>query len=778
MPARDDAFQKAMSEGHSAAWDQQWDKAAAAYRKALDAIPGHPKALSSLGLALYELQDFPEALRAYEKASQAAPSDPVPLEKIAQLSERLGMIPDAIRSSMKAAELYIKNQDSEKALENWVRVTQLDDAHITARSYLAMVHERLGHAPQAATEYLAVASYLQRSGNAAKAAEMVARAVHLLPGSPEVRQAEAMMKSGQLLPKPMRSQGGTAALRVAQVKQHAPTPVASPTSEVDPIIEASKQAIARLAEVLFDLTDDSDSSAASPRRGMLAIVDGSGTGELKQSNQAIALLHIGQAIDAQSKNQDAQAVTELEKALEGGFTDPALHFELGYLCTKTAQPEKALSSLQTAVKHEDYAFASRLLLAQLHHQAGRLNEASVEYLEALKIADSLVVLPSQSVEIGQLYEPIIEAQVHQEDQVKLEQLCDNIQQLLHRNNWREALAQAREQLPKSEEGTPPMPLAEIMTQAQSGQVIEAVARVRQLARAGHFRSAMDEAFESFKVAPSYLPLHTLVGDLLIEDGRTQDAIAKYTVVAQAYSVRGEAAQAVNLLKRIVQVAPMDLTVRSRLIEQLIAYGQVDEAIGEYLDLADIYYHLAELDMARKTYTTALRLAQQGGANRAWSVKLLQRMADIDMQHLDWRQALRVFEQLRTLEPDDVSTRKNLIDLNLRLNQVPQASDELENALVHLDAAGRRGEVTAFLEEMVAESPQQPLLRRALAEEYRRADRAEDAVAQLDALGETLLNAGDREGASQAIEAIIALNPPNQANYRKLLERIKLGTEPL
>ena len=308
-------------------------------------------------------------------------------------------------------------------------------------------------------------------------------------------------------------------------------------------------------------------------------------------------------------------------------------------------------------------------------------------------------------------------------------------------------------------------LAEILTQAQSGQVIDAVGKVRQLARAGHLRSAMDEAFESFKFAPTYLPLHTLVGDLLIQEGRTQDAITKYTVVAQAYSVRGEAAQAVSLLRRIVQVAPMDLSARSRLIDQLAAHGQVDEAIGEYLDLADIYYRLAELDMARKTYTTALRLAQQGGANRAWSVKLLQRMADIDMQHLDWRQALRVFEQLRTLEPDDISVRKNLIELNLRLNQQPQAIAELENLVTHLDGAGRRAEAIPFLEELVNENPQQAILRRALAEEYRQAKRIPEAVAQLDTLGESLLNAGDRDGAIQAIEAIIAMNPPNQAKYQ-------------
>jgi tetratricopeptide (TPR) repeat protein len=249
---------------------------------------------------------------------------------------------------------------------------------------------------------------------------------------------------------------------------------------------------------------------------------------------------------------------------------------------------------------------------------------------------------------------------------------------------------------------------------------------------------MDEAFDSLKYAPSYLPLHSLIGDLLIQEGRTQDAITKYGVVAQAYSVRGEAAQAVTFLRRIVQVSPMDLAARTRLIEQLAARGSVDEAIGEYLDLADLYYRLAELDMARTTYTTALRLAQQGGANRAWSVKLLHRMADIDMQHLDWRQAVRVYEQIRTIQPDDMPVRKDLIQLNLRLNQPQQAAVELEGFVTFLQGAGRRNEVIPFLEELVKEEPKKVILRSALAEEYRLTGRLPDAVAQLDALGDLLL----------------------------------------
>jgi cytochrome c-type biogenesis protein CcmH/NrfG len=58
MTINQDAFQKAMNLGHSAAWDQMWDQAARYYRQALDLMPDNPKALTSLGLALFEMQFF------------------------------------------------------------------------------------------------------------------------------------------------------------------------------------------------------------------------------------------------------------------------------------------------------------------------------------------------------------------------------------------------------------------------------------------------------------------------------------------------------------------------------------------------------------------------------------------------------------------------------------------------------------------------------------------------------------------------------------------------
>lgn len=768
MPEREDVFQKAMNEGHSAAWDQDWKKAAAEYRKALQEIPDHPKALNSLGLALYQLGEVEEALRIYQHLAQFSPDDPFTWEKIAQLSERLGEINTAVEASMKAAEAFFNQRDVQKAIENWSRVTTLNPEHVLAHSRLAVVHERLGQKQPAVTEYLAIASILQRAGKADKAQEIVTKAQQLLPQSSEAKQAQSLLKTGQLLPKPLQPKGGTAPLSMAKVKQ-LQEPKTRTDSGLDPIAEARQKSLTKLAEMLFDYSDESPS--AQERRGLSAIVRGTGQISLEQAEQTKVVLHLGQAIDAQTKNQDVVAADELDRALEAGFDHAALYFDLGYLRSTGDRLESAIRNLAHAVKHKDYALGSRLLLGDILFKRGQVKDAALEYLEALMLADSITVPPEQSDDIRQLYEPLIEAQQNQKDESTNSNICKNIRNLLLRTDWRDEIYKTREQTHKDDDGTAPAPLAEVLLEAQSSSVIESINLIHQLARAGSLRSAMDEAFDAIQHAPTYLPLHSLMGELLIQEGRSQDAITKFSVVAHSYGVRGEVGQATKLLRRVIQLSPMDLSARNRLIDQLVARGQVDEAINEYLELAELYYRLAELDMARKTYTQALRVVQQTNADHSWNIHILQRMADIDMQRLDWKQALRVYEQIRTLRPDDSGIRKQLVELYARMGQEQQATSELESFLTYLDTNGKNNDALLFLEDLVKEHEDQPLFHRALAEQLHRMGRTEEAVSQLDTLGEALLQSGKNKEAAAVITQILLMNPPNAQGYRDLLTQI-------
>jgi tetratricopeptide (TPR) repeat protein len=775
---REDTFRQAMNQGHSAAWDQRWDKAEIYYRKALEAVPDQPRTLTSLGLALFEQSKFEEAHKYYKRAAEISPDDPLPVEKSAEIFERIGKLKSAAEKSMRAADLYLKIKDADKAIENWTRVVRVLPEYLVAHQRLALVYERLGRIQQAITEYLAVSALLQHSGKLNEAINNVNHALELNPNSPEAQQALSMLQGKRLLPKPMRQRGSTGPLRMARVREMEPQKDAESVVEgesPDPISEARQKALTALAGLLFDVSEDTDEE--DPKEQEMNVLRRMVTGSLVSPgpDRTKIALHLGQAIDLQTRGQIQQAAEELTRTVNSGFEHPAVYFNLGLLLTQVGDRESAQRFLGRSVKHTDFGLAARILIGEYLQEKDRLNNAVEEYLEALKIADASVVPIEQADELRQLYEPLIEANSQEEDTEKLATLCNNISDLLLRPNWRLHLQQARNQLPSSN-GGPLTPLAEILTEAKSSRVVEVLARINQLARQGYYRSAMEEAYAVLDHAPTYLPLHVQMGELLLRQERSSEAIAKLTMVAQTYSARGEANRATEFYRRIVNISPMDLATRTRLIDQLTERGAIDQALEEYLQLADVYYRLAELDMARSTHERALRLAQQSNVDRSWSVRILHHMADIDLQRLDWRHAVRVYEQLRTLEPEDEKARMKLMDLCMRLGQENKALNELDNYLSYLGGQAKEQQALDFLEKVVQTNQEYVFARRRLAEVYQQAARTEDAIAQWDKIGELMMAAGNKEGAAKAVKSILALNPPNAEKYHKFLQKLGGGSK--
>lgn len=769
MPGQIDVFQEAMNQGHSAAWDQMWDKAIEYYRKALEASPHNPKALTSLGLAFYELQKFKEALACYQLAARSSPQDPLPLGKVAELNEVVGNLTQASKVYLMAGDLYAKNRDINKAVESWTRVIRLNPEHLVARSRLAMIYERLGRQQAAVNEYLAISSLLQHAGEVQKAIQTINHSLQIMPGNNEATQALALVKTGQLLPKPSRVKGATGPLLMTKVRLSEQERSERQTPEkLDPIESARQKSLAGLAGMLFE--QEIVPEQLGGRRGLHSIMEGIGIAAPKQVDQTKILLHLSQAIDLQASGKGTQAIGELERVIEAGLESSAVYYNLGLLLIDAGSLDAAVRNLQRSAKDPEYSFPVHLLLAKVYHELGRLQEAAIAYLEALRIADAEVVLDSQADELHQLYDPLIEAQSKENDPETQERLCVSIKELLVRANWREQLESARKELPQ--EAGIPMPLAEILIESKGTRVVESITAVNTYAREGHHRAAMEEAFYALQSSPTYLPLHSLIGEMLLQQNRFQDAIEKFTIVAQAYSARGEAGRATEMFHRIIELAPMDLNVRTRLIDQLVLTGNMDMAIDESIKLSEVYYSLADMVAARKTYTQALRLAQQPGIDKQVKVKILRRMADIDLQSIDWRQAVRVFEQIRILQPDDEEVRENLIDLNIRLGHTDQAMAEIDNYIAFLWNNGQHDQATQFLEKMVEKKPQQPLLYRRLAEVYRLSNRPAEAISQLDTAGDLLMDAGDKNGAIEIVMAILALDPPNASEYQQLLTQLR------
>ncbi len=771
MSDSQEAFQQAMNQGHSAAWDQQWQRAAEFYRLALESISDHPAALTSLGLALYEQAQYSQALDCYRRAARVSPNDPVPVERMARIYEHQGQMAEAVQAGLQAAELQLKAQDVQKAVDNWLGVLNLQPENLLARTRLGLVYDRTGRKADAVAEYLAAASIIQRSGDAAKAMQLAGYAQQIMPENMDTRRAVSMLKSGQMLPRPGKPKTGSLAAQPAAAAPSEAMRLPEPDIEsMDPISEARQDAMTQLAGLLFDQVDDSAPQPAAGR-GISALARGLGGINDDASKRTRILLHLSQAIDSLSHGQGAQAAAELERAQEAGFGHPAAQFLIGMLSNNNDRL-KALRSLQEAVKHPSFSLASNLLIGQNYEAQGQMREASNAFLAALRLADVQSVPEGQREELDQLYEPLIENNTRQLDETGWKNIIQTISGQLLRPDWRSFLLVARQQLPGAAAGGAIVPLAEMLLESRGSQVVELLSRVRALTAQNKYRTAMEEAFYALQFAPTYLPLHVQIGELLLAEGHIQAAVSKFLGVAQLYNLRGEAGQAIRLLSRVMQMAPLDITVRTALIDLLIAQGRIDEAMQQYSDLGDFYYQMSDLDRARGAYLSAIKIPQAGQASRAQCVRILQKAADIDLQRLDLRGARGVYEQIRAFQPDDPATRAQLVSLSIRLGQDDVALAEVDGYVGLMESQNGRARAIAFLQGLVNDRPERLDLRKRLADLFVRAGQTEKAVEQLDAIADGLLVIKNKTGALAILESIIALNPPNASDYRAAMAQLK------
>ena len=252
-------YKQMMNQGHSAAWDQEWQKAANFYRQALEEFPESMQAMVNYASACYSLSDFETSLTYYTKVLQRTPDDILVLEKVAQIFENQGRHKAGAEASLRAAELHYKNGDLRKALENWSRTIRLEPGNMRARSRLAMLFERQNRLPQAVSQYIIIASLLQHQGEKDRAIEIVHHALKLLPKNQEAVQALNLLHANQLLPMPEArplkhdlsgDRDGQAAQLVA--------PRSGESGEDDPLNSAERKALADLASMLFEQEDEGE----------------------------------------------------------------------------------------------------------------------------------------------------------------------------------------------------------------------------------------------------------------------------------------------------------------------------------------------------------------------------------------------------------------------------------------------------------------------------------------------------------------------------------------
>jgi tetratricopeptide (TPR) repeat protein len=189
-------------------------------------------------------------------------------------------------------------------------------------------------------------------------------------------------------------------------------------------------------------------------------------------------------------------------------------------------------------------------------------------------------------------------------------------------------------------------------------------------------------------------------------------------------------------------------------------------------LGGAYSNLAEMQKAREAYLEAFQLIPNSSPDKNWRSLLLQKIADIDMQRLDWKRALAAYKEISDINPEDESVSLTLIDLYYKVGQPEEALAQLDNLLIRLVRNGQVKKVILILEEMVEQRPLDTGLVDRLSRLYVHQGRSQEAIAILDRVGEAQLDAGQTSNAAVTINHILQLDPPNAASYRLLLQRLQ------
>jgi predicted Zn-dependent protease len=95
-------------------------------------------------------------------------------------------------------------------------------------------------------------------------------------------------------------------------------------------------------------------------------------------------------------------------------------------------------------------------------------------------------------------------------------------------------------------------------------------------------------------------------------------------------------------------------------------------------------------------------------------------------------------------------------------------------LSYLESNRLQSRAIDFLEGQVNERSNMIELHQRLAEQYRLAGRIENAVTELDRIGDMFMDQGNQTATIAVIQTILSLNPPNAEEYSRVLEKLQSG----
>ncbi len=297
-----------------------------------------------------------------------------------------------------------------------------------------------------------------------------------------------------------------------------------------------------------------------------------------------------------------------------------------------------------------------------------------------------------------------------------------------------------------------------------------------------------------KLDPSTLGPYLNLAELYAKQGLMMEAKGQYQIVVEEYIKRGKMRDAGEVLRRMADIDPADLKVRSKLADLYTREGNTTRAIEEHVAIAEELSrkgHLAEalqvlekglkidgrslrlrLEVARvhlvqKNFERAAQALEEAAQQAPTDTQVLSRLGEAYLGARKIAEAERVFQRLLEIDPEDAEARMQMGRVHIQQRQFDRALDQFLPIVERYTARREGDRAAALLQEIVQHEPAHVKTLVKLAEVYRLLQKDSQVVAAYSQLTEAYRQQGLLAQAAAVLETLVAMEPDNGQHREKL-----------
>ena len=296
-----------------------------------------------------------------------------------------------------------------------------------------------------------------------------------------------------------------------------------------------------------------------------------------------------------------------------------------------------------------------------------------------------------------------------------------------------------------------------------------------------------------------------LGELQVMQGLLMEAKAQYQALVELYTKSGHKRQATEVFKKLAEIDPSDLKVRYKFAEFLERDGRIEEAVAEYVGIADEFINkglvaeaiqimekglridstsrllrtkLAQAAILQGHHDKAIQLLEEVRGQYPRDLELLSRLGEAYMGAGKSAEAESAFGRLAELEPDNAEHASKLAELAISQGSFDQALEIIGPAVDKLVASREGEKAAAYLQKILSRDPHHIKTLLKLVEMQTVLKQDPGRVAAYDKLCEAYSKQGDYQTAVRVAEQLIELDPENsQHRDRVRFLKSKLGAAP-